>query len=300
MVFSGPTAALRWLAVYITLLILTGAVEPLLPPVSPLPEPAGLIFFVMNLGVVSGIAFVLMWSFIRDRDTALGLLREEQERSENLLLNVLPKSIAELLKVDQGTIAESFESATIIFADIVNYTPLAAAQSAEATVEMLGRTFSHFDALVEKDEVEKIRTMGDSYMAAAGVPVSRSDHAQAPARLALDIRDYVRDQKVDGASDVDFRIGISSGPIVAGVIGQRKFAYDVWGDAVNTASRMESHGVAGKIQISQSTFELIKDEFDCEPRGTIEVKGKGELETWFLLGPRVPAVTYDNGAGSTG
>lgn len=144
-------------------------------------------------------------------------------------------------------------------------------------VDLLNEIFMHFDALVEKYGVEKIRTIGDSYMVAAGVPRPRADHAQALARMALDMCAYIQNRPPHDGRRIDFRIGINSGPVVAGVIGRKKFQYDLWGDAVNTASRMESHGVGGRIQISRETYELIKDEFICEPRGKVLVKGKGDV-----------------------
>jgi guanylate cyclase len=152
-------------------------------------------------------------------------------------------------------------------------------------VNLLNEIFSHFDALVERHDLEKIKTIGDCYMAAAGVPRRRADHAQAIVRLALDMRAYVEGQTFAGRR-ILFRIGINSGPVLAGVIGRKKFIYDLWGDAVNTASRMESHGVGGVIQITRATYELVKNDFVCEPRGTVNVKGKGEMEVWVVTGVR--------------
>ncbi len=152
-------------------------------------------------------------------------------------------------------------------------------------VELLNEVFSHFDTLVDKYGLEKIKTIGDCYMVAAGVPRPRADHAQALTRMALEMRDYVSGREFHGRR-LAFRIGLNSGPVVAGVIGRKKFIYDLWGDAVNTASRMESHGQGGIIQITRATYELVKDEFVCEPRGTMNVKGKGEMEVWFVTGER--------------
>jgi guanylate cyclase len=167
---------------------------------------------------------------------------------------------------------------------MVNFTPLSASMAPVEMVNLLNEVFSYFDSLVEKYDVEKIRTIGDSYMVAAGVPRVRLDHAQALARMALDIQAYIHNDPTCVEHKLDFRIGINSGPLIAGVIGRKKFIYDLWGDAVNTASRMESHSTPGKIQITRETYERIKDEFVCEPRGKIQVKGKGEMETWFLVG----------------
>jgi guanylate cyclase len=209
-----------------------------------------------------------------------------QEKSEALLLNILPKEIARILKNEQRTIADHYAGASILFADMVNFTPMSAEMSPVEMVELLNQVFSHFDTLVEKHDLEKIKTVGDCYMVAAGVPRPRSDHAQVLARLALDMREYVRNETFKASRPVDFRIGINSGPVLAGVIGRKKFIYDLWGDAVNTASRMESHGAAGIIQITRATYELIKDDFVCEPHGTIYVKGKGEMEVWFVSGAK--------------
>jgi class 3 adenylate cyclase len=153
---------------------------------------------------------------------------------------------------------------------------------------LLNVIFSYFDALVERYDLEKIQTIGDGYMVAAGVPRPRPDHAQAVARMALDMLAYIQSRPAYRGTKLDMRIGIHSGPVVAGVIGQKKFLYDLWGDTVNTASRMESHGLPGKIQVSEVTYELIQAEFACEYRGVIPIKGKGEMATWYLLGVREP------------
>jgi class 3 adenylate cyclase len=216
----------------------------------------------------------------------MGDLDAERAESERLLLNILPEPVAQRLKTEPGIIADRYDSASVLFADIVGFTPLSETLTAEEMVEWLNEVYSAFDALVQKHGVEKIRTIGDGYMVAAGVPFPRKDHAAAITRLALDIRAYFEELPPVHGHATNFRIGINSGPLVGGVIGTHKFQYDLWGDAVNTAARMESHGVPGRIQITAATNELIKDQFSCEPRGPIEVKGKGEMETWFVLGER--------------
>jgi guanylate cyclase len=205
-----------------------------------------------------------------------------QEKSETLLLNILPKEIAAILKNESRTIADHYEEASVLFADMVGFTPLSAQLPPVEMVELLNEVFSYFDSLVDKYNVEKIRTIGDSYMVAAGVPRGRPDHAQALIGMALEMRDYIATHTFCHDQRVNFRIGINSGSMIAGVIGRRKFVYDVWGDAVNIASRMESHGLGGAVQITQATYELVKDEFICEPRGTVNVKGKGEMEVWLV------------------
>jgi adenylate cyclase len=206
-----------------------------------------------------------------------------QQKSETLLLNILPKEIAAILKNESRTIADHYEEASILFADMVGFTPLSAQLPPVEMVELLNEAFSFFDSLLDKYDVEKIRTIGDSYMAVSGVPLRHTDHAQALVRMALEMRDYISTHTFRNGQRINFRIGINSGSMIAGVIGRRKFVYDVWGDAVNIASRMESHGLGGAVQITQTTYELIKDEFVCEPRGTVNVKGKGEMEVWLVL-----------------
>jgi class 3 adenylate cyclase/CHASE3 domain sensor protein len=217
----------------------------------------------------------------------LDSLRIEQERSENLLLNILPKDIAELLKKKPDSIAEQYSEASILFADVVNFTPMSSQMKPIELVELLNQVFSQFDDLVEKYDLEKIKTIGDCYMVASGVPRPRQDHAKVITCLALDMQEIVRQSDYFGRK-LTFRIGINSGPVVAGVIGRKKFIYDLWGDAVNTASRMESNGTGGLVQITQETYNLINDDFLCEARGVINVKGKGELPVWFVHARKQP------------
>jgi guanylate cyclase len=283
LLYANSRHALRWFGAYVLLVAAAGLLDSTISRTNNLPEWLVITLTVLNITIVSGLAFFMLNSFIAQKDRALYLLAEEQKRSERLLLNILPAKIAALLKVSDETIAERFDSVSVLFADVVGFTELSAQMDADELVELLNQVFSYFDDLVERYDVEKIRTIGDNYMVAAGVPESRPDHAQALARLALDMMAYVgrnpgRDQQLQ------FRIGMNSGPAVAGVIGQRKFQYDLWGDTVNVASRMESQGQPGKIQISHRTRTLLGDEFVCRPRGSIEVKGKGQMATWFLTG----------------
>ena len=212
----------------------------------------------------------------------LGRLSVERERAEGLLLNVLPEVVAAELKETGTTTARHYESVSVLFADIVGFTPLSAQMDPEEMVDQLNDVFTYFDALADKYGVEKIRTIGDNYMVASGVPVPKADHAQALCAMALEMLEYSE------TGPLSFRVGINSGPVVAGVIGTRKFQYDIWGDTVNTASRMESHGEPGRIQISQTTHELIADQFATTPRGAVEVKGKGTLNTYWLASRRIP------------
>ena len=213
-------------------------------------------------------------------------LDAERAESERLLLNILPEPVAQRLKTEPGVIAERYEAASVLFADIVGFTPLSETLTAEEMVEWLNEVYSAFDGFVQRHGVEKIRTIGDGYMVAAGVPFPRDDHAEAITHLALDIKAYFESLSPVHGHEATFRIGINSGPVVGGVIGTHKFQYDLWGDAVNTAARMESHGVPGRIQVTAATHDLIEDRFRCESRGRIEIKGKGEMETWFVVGER--------------
>jgi guanylate cyclase len=241
-----------------------------------------LAFLLNNLAGVSAFVFFIVYYFIRQRNLAFNLLRGEQAKSEKLLLNILPKEIAEILKNENRVVADHYDEASILFADVVNFTPLSATMTPTELVELLNEVFSHFDILVESHGLEKIKTIGDCYMVASGVPRPRADHAQVVVRMALEMLAYVDSREFMGRK-LAFRIGINSGPVVAGVIGRTKFIYDLWGDAVNTASRMESHGAVGIIQITEATRELIKDNFICESRGTVYVKGKGQMNVWQVL-----------------
>lgn len=202
-----------------------------------------------------------------------------------LLLNILPIEISNILKAEQRTIADQYDEASILFADVVQFTPLARSMSPMELVGLLDEVFMCFDLLVEKYQLEKIKTIGDCYMVVAGVPRPRADHAHALARLALDMQACVAQRQFRGKR-LTFRIGMNSGPVVAGIIGRKKFIYDLWGDAVNMASRMESYGQSEAIQITHATYELIKHDFVCETRGTIDVKGSGAMEIWHILSER--------------
>jgi adenylate cyclase len=264
-----------WIVGFVLLLIMSAIIEPSLKP-SALPEAFVTWFFVLNLGSVIAIVFALLYYFVAQRNFF-------QERSETLILNILPKEISDALKVDRSAIAAHFESASVLFADVVGFTPMAAAMIPLRLVDLLNEVFSVFDDLVEKHGLEKIKTIGDCYMVAAGVPRERADHAPALVRLALDMRDAVT-TRTFGGETLAFRIGINSGPVVAGVIGRKKFIYDLWGSTVNLASRMESHGQSGTIQITRSTYDFVSAEFDCESAGTVHVKGGSELEVWRVVG----------------
>jgi len=227
---------------------------------------------------------------LRDQEQAfLKQIQAEQEKSERLLLNILPKLIADRLKKGEKTIADSFAEVTVLFADIVSFTRLSAALSSTELVDLLNQIFSTFDRLVEQYGLEKIKTIGDAYLVVGGLPTARSDHAEAVAELALDMqKEITRFTVPDLPGQVEqplrMRMGINTGSVRAGVIGTTKFTYDLWGDTVNTASRMESHGLPGYIQVTTQTYELLKHKYAFDLRGSIEVKGKGEMTTYFLTG----------------
>jgi adenylate cyclase len=223
----------------------------------------------------------------RQSDELKGLFDKivaEQKVSERLLLNVLPYPIAERLKAHHEVIADSFQEATILFADIVEFTQFSAGMRPERLVAMLNEIFTDFDSIADNCGLEKIKTIGDAYMAAAGLPVPAADHAVRAAHMALDMLDALGRFNERNGYRLQLRIGINSGAVVAGVIGKRKFIYDLWGDAVNTASRMESHGVAGRVQVTEATRRRLGEPFLFEERGIIDAKGLGELHTWFLAG----------------
>jgi adenylate cyclase len=280
--FDRPSRAWPWFGAFVAALLLSVALsEVVRPDAADLPDAFVRTFNVLNIILVSFVAMLLLVTFARGRETA-------QARVETLLLNVLPAEVAQRLQSDPNSIADHFDDASILFADVVDFTPLSSRLEAREVVEVLDRLFTSFDELVDRHEVEKIKTIGDCYMVAAGVPTKRRDHAQALAALALDMREAAKTCLPDGTEhDLRLRIGISSGPVVAGVIGRRRFLYDLWGDTVNMASRMESHGTPDCIQITRSTYELLREEFEAEPLGLVDVKGKGRVETWRLVGPRV-------------
>ncbi|UCE62569.1 MAG: adenylate/guanylate cyclase domain-containing protein [Nitrospirota bacterium] len=216
---------------------------------------------------------------------AMTLVRRAEAQTDALLKNILPESVADKLMIEPDrAIADSFKQATVLFADLVGFTPLSKGLGAEETVKLLNNIFTEFDHLALKYELEKIKTIGDAYMVAAGIPEPTDDHEAKMALFALDMLAKIKEISQSYDADINLRIGIQTGPVTAGVIGRRKFAYDVWGDTVNLASRMESHGVVGKIHVTADYKGRLDRSFKFEPRGVIQVKGIGEVETWFLTG----------------
>ena len=263
--------------IFAVLAVVFGFLEQTLQGSRPPPDPTlPAVLFPYTL-VTAMLLMVPVIGLLVDR------LSLERERAEGLLLNVLPTEVAAELKETGATTTRRYESISVLFADIVGFTPLSAEMEPEEMVDQLNTVFTHFDQLAHKYGCEKIRTIGDNYMVAAGVPVPRDDHAHAIAAMALEMLEYAR------TGPLSFRLGINSGPVVAGVVGTSKFQYDLWGDTVNTASRMESHGEPDRIQIAEGTYQLIKDDFDTTLRGPIDIKGKGTLTTWYLEPEREPA-----------
>jgi class 3 adenylate cyclase len=230
--------------------------------------------------IVLFAAVLLLGEAVRSRRA----LQREEERSERLLLNVLPAPIATRLKQDEEVIADRFPDVTVLFADLVEFTRRSQQRSPQQVVQVLDELFSAFDQLSRRHGLEKIKTIGDAYMVAGGLPEPRPDHAQAMADMALAVREEVTRHLDPGGEPLAIRIGIDTGPVVAGVIGTDKFSYDLWGDTVNTASRMESTGLPGCIQVTDRTYQRLRDGYRFQRRGVVAVKGKGEMVTWFLVG----------------
>ena len=278
LVFASDRQARAWFVAFVGVVVTALALDPVVRDQASLSDRQIVWLAAMNILGVSTVAFVLVrYSTVR-REAA-------QEMSDSLLLNILPAPIAQTLRHSRHTIAQTHDNASVLFADLVGFTPMSSQLSAHKLVELLNEVFTFIDEVADELGVEKIKTIGDCYMAAAGVPERRADHAEVLAELATRIHEYAATHTFSG-QQLRFRIGINSGPVVAGVIGIRRFSYDLWGDVVNTASRMESHGVPGTTQISVQTYELINEGFECEPGGLVDVKGKGPVEVWRIVARR--------------
>ena len=277
--FFTPSGSIPWFAAFVGLTVLSGLLEPFISA-DPAPIADGLraAFFVLNVIGVSLTAYVLLQYAVRARDAAAA-------RSEGLLLNVLPRSIAERLKREPGVIAEAHVNVTVLFADVVDFTPFTQQTEPRQVVGVLDEIFSAFDELCLRFGLEKIKTIGDAYMVAAGLPEARTDHAEATADLALEMQATMATVCQRLGFELAIRIGMESGPVVAGVIGRHKFIYDLWGDTVNSASRLESHGLPGRIQVGENAHRLLRDRYVFEDRGEIEVKGRRRLRAYLLVGP---------------
>ncbi len=266
--------AFFWLAVFVVNVVGASIVADRVDPRYVQPEESYLSLF--NLVVVTVFIFVVLYYFVRQ---SARLYRQ----SEGLLRNILPNEIADRLKASDDMIADEFPAASILFADIAGFTPIASQLEPGETVNLLNDVFTAFDQLVAARGLEKIKTIGDAYMVASGVPAAREDHAEAICDLALDIQEHLKSNTL-GGRQIEMRIGIASGPVMAGIIGRQKFSYDLWGDTVNLASRMESTGIPGRIQMPAATRELVGELFVWEERGFVDVKGRGPIDTCFLVG----------------
>lgn len=252
-------------------------------PAYSLALPWQIVFSAINASGAAGMLVAIISTYESAVERAELEARRANAQSEALLRNILPGKVAERLKRDPHTIAEVHRDVTILFADIVQFTALTERLSPSALVDLLNEVFSAFDDLVVRFGAEKIKTIGDAYMAAAGLPEATASHAAIIAELALSMLETVDRMGRAKGFPIQLRIGVNSGTVVAGVIGKTKFSYDLWGDPVNTAGRMESHGVAGKIQVGETTFDLLKEKYNFEYRGIVDLKGKGPTKTWCLL-----------------
>jgi guanylate cyclase len=293
----GVRRSIGWLVAFFTEVVVLALLDPRLSE-QPAGLPTGFVitFFVLNVMGVTVSAYAMLGYFVEQRERARVALEAEQERSERLLLNVLPGPIAERLKHDSGVIAEHYDAVTVLFADLVGFTQRTEVMPPDELVALLDRIFTAFDREVDAEALEKIKTIGDAYMVAGGLPERRPDHVDAVARVALAMREEIAAiAREPGCEWLAVRIGIDTGPAVAGVIGRRKFIYDLWGDTVNTASRMESHGLPGEIHLTDRVAAALGSGFTVRPRGMIPVKSKGPMRTFLL--DAAPA-RGDGGAGA--
>jgi len=276
--FYSAREAIPWFLAVLALTAISGVLDPSISTSrAAIPVEVRTAFFVLNICGVAVTAYLLLQYSVRTRDAALA-------SSERLLLNILPKSIADRLKREEGLIAEAHEDVTVLFADVVDFTPFVERTEPARVVAVLNEIFSAFDRLAQRHGLEKIKTIGDAYMVVAGLPEPRADHAEAMAEMALEMQAALGRLCEPLGLDLTIRVGMDSGPVIAGVIGRHKFIYDLWGDTVNTASRMESSGLPGRIQVTVATFERLRDRYRFEDRGEIEVKGKGRLQAYLLVG----------------
>jgi adenylate cyclase len=293
--FQNTRAAGYWLLLFIVCVVSVFFLqEKFFRDKTDLPGELTSLFFVLNISAVTVLMFSLLRYFVNQNDQVKeqlkreqALLEIEQEKSENLLLNILPVSIAQRLKTGERVIADEYDKAVILFADIVGFTDISQRVTPKILVENLNKIFTHFDELVDKYGLEKIKTIGDAYMVASGLNGFNNGQVRNMTDLALSMACDIKNFTLDGYTKCDLRIGIHIGSITAGVIGSKKFSYDVWGDAVNTASRMESFSEAGKIQVSEDLYDYIKDDYECLHRGKMEIKGKGPMDLYFLIRKKI-------------
>jgi class 3 adenylate cyclase len=290
LLFVGARQAAPWFLAFVSLVVASAAIDPALAAGAPhVPRGVVVAFFALNIAGVATTAFALLQYFVRARE-------REQAKSERLLLNVLPKPVAARLKERDGIIADACPAATVLFADIVGFTPLSSRLAPADLVSLLDRVFARWDAIARDHSVEKIKTIGDAYMAVAGIPAPRAEHAEAIAEMALAMGPELDRVADETGQALEVRIGIDSGPVIAGVIGRAKFIYDLWGDTVNTASRMEGHALPGTIQVTKRTYDRLRERYEFRRRGAIEVKGKGPMSPYILTGRAVAPPRYAGAA----
>jgi len=297
----SPRDSIPWFVAYIVLIVAAAGADYYLfaegakPP--PVPPKTIVVFFALNFVAISSVVYFLLRYAAVERDKskermeeAHRLLQAEQERSERLLLNILPGPVAERLKMEDGTIADGFADVTVMFADIVNFTTLAEGMSPNQIFAMLNKVFSSFDSLAEKHGLEKIKTIGDAYMVAGGLNDESSvNYSESIAQMALDMRDLLASDLSVNDHRLEIRMGIGTGPVVAGVVGKKKFIYDLWGDTVNLASRITAESVPGMVQVDVTTFRRLRNRFEFDPPKTIYLKGKGDTTVYTLRGRKAAA-----------
>jgi guanylate cyclase len=294
LVFYNTKAATYYFILFILVMIAAFVLENKIVQVeTKLPDSLVNLLFILNISAVTFLTFYVLRYFVYQNEIVKEQLNKEQEllaiereKSEKLLLNILPASIADRLKAGEKTIANEYPEVAILFADIVGFTKTTQHIPPARLIENLNKIFTHFDMLVEQYGLEKIKTIGDAYMVVSGLKADQPDHINRITELALKMAGDIDTFSLDGNTKCTIRIGLHIGPVVAGVIGTKKFSYDVWGDAVNTASRMESFSEPGMIQVSENFYEYIKDDYECEFRGKIDIKSKGMMNLYFLKGKR--------------
>jgi guanylate cyclase len=284
LLFDKQSNAHRWLIAYVTLVVITGIAMPWLRFQNQLAAWQINLFFAINLIAVGSLIFLMVYYFVSKKNYF-------QARSEALLLNILPKAIADELKTNGKAEAKQFDQVTVMFTDFKNFAGISEKLSPNELVAEIDSLFRAFDRIISRHNIEKIKTIGDSYMCAGGLPVTNNTHAFDVVSASLEILQFMlqhlNERKKEGWEPFEIRIGVHTGPVVAGIVGEKKFAYDIWGDTVNLASRMESSGEAGKVNISCSTYELVKDKFNCIYRGKIKAKSKGDTDMYFVEGAKI-------------
>jgi class 3 adenylate cyclase len=297
----SPRDSIPWFVAYIVLIVAAAGADYYLfaegakPP--PVPPKTIVVFFALNFVAISSVVYFLLRYAAVERDKSKArmeeahrLLQAEQERSERLLLNILPGPVAERLKMEDGTIADGFADVTVMFADIVNFTTLAEGMSPNQIFAMLNKVFSSFDSLAERHGLEKIKTIGDAYMVAGGLNDESSvNYSEAIAQMALDMRDLLASDLSVNDHRLEIRMGIGTGPVVAGVVGKKKFIYDLWGDTVNLASRITAESVPGMVQVDVTTYRRLRNRFEFDPPKTLYLKGKGDTTVYTLRGRKAAA-----------